>query len=79
MLALQVHSVEITEIYSHTYLSKFRENIIFIKEITEELIWQNNFSVRVNFAFFHTVKFQLHNVEIMGIYSHAFLAKISWK
>ena len=31
----------------------------------------------VNFSFFHTVLPQ--NVEITKIYSHAFLAKISWK
>ena len=34
------HSVEITEIYSHAFLEKNRENNSFTKEITKELISQ---------------------------------------
>ena len=52
------HSVEITEIYSHTFCQKFRESNVFRiprKEITKVAILRNNFSVRVNYSFFHTV------------------------
>ena len=36
-----VHSVEITEIYSHSFLAKISWNQRFTKEITEELVWRN--------------------------------------
>ena len=64
---LLVHSVEITEIYSHTFLAKISWTQCFTKEVTKELIWQNIFLVRVNFSFFHTV---YCSVEKWKIYSY---------
>ena len=42
-------------ILSHAFLEKFRESNGFTKQVTEELIWRNIFSVRENFSFSHTV------------------------
>ena len=42
------HSVENSEILSHTFSQKFRESNGLTKEITKELIWRNFFSV-INF------------------------------
>ena len=47
---LSHHSVEIMEIYFHTC-----EINVSTKEITKKLIWRNIFSMRVNFAFSHTL------------------------
>ena len=50
------HSVENKEIYFHTLVEKlFLKSNIITTEITVELIWQNIFSMGVNFSFFHTV------------------------
>ena len=46
---MQNDTVEIKEIYFHTFEQKFRENDAF----TNNLIWRNIFSVRVFFSFFH--------------------------
>ena len=41
---LLIHSVEITEIYFHTFVSqKFRESNVFTTEVTKELISRNSF------------------------------------
>ena len=45
------HSVEIPEIYSHTFLQKFPESTVFSKE----LISQNIILVRGNYSVFHTM------------------------
>ena len=52
---LSLHSVEITEISAHTFLTKLRESTVHDEEVTKELISRNIFSVRENFSFFHTV------------------------
>ena len=52
---LFLHSVEITEISAHTFLTKLRESTVHDEEVTKELISRNIFSVRENFSFFHTV------------------------
>ena len=67
-----IHSVEITQIDSHAFWQKFRENDVF----TWKIIWPNIFSVRVNFSF------SAHSVTVLKIteiLSHTFLVKISWK
>ena len=65
-----VHSVKITEILSYFLLDKtfVKATVLHSKEvtITKELISRNFY-------------FRLHSVEITGIHSHAFLAKISLK
>ena len=61
-----IHSAEYNVgIYSqhHAYWQKFRESKVFNKE----LLWQNIFSLRVNFWFYHTV---LWNTEFLTIYSY---------
>ena len=50
------HSLEITEIYSRTFVTKkFRENNVFTREVTKGMISRNIFWLRVNFSFLHTV------------------------
>ena len=44
---------------------KFRESNVFNKEVTNELISRKNFSVKVNFTFFHTAIEQPINTEIL--------------
>ena len=56
------------------FWQKFRENDVFIKEITKELIWRNIFSVRVNFTFFYTVKCTLWKCQKFTL-TIAFLGK----
>ena len=41
------------------FRQKFRESHGFTKQITEELIWRNIFSVRPIFSFFHTVSVEM--------------------
>ena len=48
---LILYNVQITEIYSHTFLVKISSKQRFTKEFTKELIWRIIFSVRVNFHF----------------------------
>ena len=69
---IAMYSVEITKIYSpHYFFEKFRESNIFTKEITKSVIWRN---FTENLAFFPHCR-----VVKTEIYSHTFLAEISWK
>ena len=47
------------------FQQKFGENNDFNKEVTKELILRKNFSVKVNFTFFHTAIEQPINTEIL--------------
>ena len=38
ILVKATHSVEITDIYSHSFLTKIRENNVLTKEVTKEVI-----------------------------------------
>ena len=52
----KIHSVEITEIFSHSFLAKICESDNFTKKkLLTTVIWRNIFSVRVNFRNFHSV------------------------
>jgi len=58
---LSCHTVWKLRKFSLTLFSqKFRQNNDFTKEITKWLVWQNFFSVRENFLFFHTVCQKYH-------------------
>ena len=60
-----LHSVEITEIYSHI-VGKYFVKLTFLlkKEVKKELFWRNIFFVRLNFSFFHTVQHTKYSEEI---------------
>ena len=55
VIGIADHSVENTEIYSHTFDEKLRQSNILTKRVSKRVDFTKYFSVRVNFSFFHTV------------------------
>ena len=50
-----LHCVEMAEIYCQHFLQKLREINNFVTKLHCQLCSRNNFQVRVNFLFYHTV------------------------
>ena len=60
-----MHSVEITEIYSHAFWQQFRESNGFAKEVPNELISRDVFSMGKfrKYPYYEMITVTVHSVE----------------